>query len=75
MNAASLGLRVVMCDGGSSSEFLDKLEGFKYNGLTVVSSKTTGRGPQRRAAFEIAALLDGKVTIYTQAEKKYYPEI
>lgn len=67
--ALKSGVRVVAADGGSSPEFLAILEGFKDQGLTVVTS-SAGRAPQRRKAFETAASFqDGKVIIYTQPEK------
>lgn len=68
--AIDQGIGVVACDGGSSNEFLAKLEGFKDKGLTIVASDIAGRGPQRRKAFEIATRLpNGKVIIYFQPEK------
>lgn len=64
------GVRVVACDGGSSDEFLSTLEQVKDKGLTVVKSEIPGRAPQRRKAFETAALLpNSKVIVYTQSEK------
>lgn len=68
-NTAS-GIRTVVCDGGSSSQFLTALDKFNNHGLTIVQSQTPGRGPQRRQAFEVAiALPDSKTILYTQAEK------
>lgn len=64
------GVQVVACDGGSSTDFLFALEKFSNKGLTVVNSNIQGRAPQRRSAFETAVSLpNGKVIIYTQAEK------
>lgn len=69
-NALGCGIRIVACDGGSSLEFISALENFKSEGLTVVKSEVAGRAPQRRRAYETAALLPGsKIIIYTQAEK------
>lgn len=66
----SLGIRMIVCDGGSSPDFLSEIERFKERGLTLVTSKTSGRGPQRRRAFEMAAQLShNTVNLYTQAEK------
>lgn len=68
--ALSNGVRVVACDGGSSPDFLFALENFKDRGLTVLNSGIQGRAPQRRRSFEAATFLpNGKVIIYTQAEK------
>lgn len=69
-NTASLGLRVVVCDGGSSSDFLADLAKFQDRGLTLVKSTVPGRGPQRRSAFEVAASESNcSVIVYTQPEK------
>lgn len=68
--AISLGVRIVVSDGGSSPKFISALEEFKNKGLTVVCSDVPERGPQRRKAFETATLLpDGRVIVYTQPEK------
>lgn len=62
--------RAVVCDGGSSSDFLSALEKFQNQGLTVVRSTVPGRGPQKRCAFEAAALESNcSVIVYTQPEK------
>lgn len=79
--ATGVGVRVVVCDGGSSADFQSALEGFKDHGLMVVGSDVLpGRGPQRRSVFEAAAkLTGGRVIVYTQAEKSpllnNFPEI
>lgn len=68
--AIDQGVRIVACDGGSSKEFLAKLEEFKDKGLIVVTSDIPGRSPQRRRAFEVAAKLpEGRVIVYFQPEK------
>lgn len=65
-----LGVRIVVCDGGSSAEFLSSVERFTDNGLAIVGSDTPGRGPQRRKAFKVASQLpEGEVILYTQPEK------
>lgn len=66
----SVGVRMVICDGGSSFEFLSTLQMFTDKGLTIVGSNTPGRGSQRRSTFAAAFMLPGnRATIYTQAEK------
>lgn len=73
--ALSLGLHIVICEGGSSRDFLSALERYKSRGLIVVTSNEKGRGPQRKTAFETAATLPkAQVIIYTQAEKKTIPD-
>lgn len=74
------GMRIVICDGGSSSEFLSALNGFTEKGLTIIGSDILGRGPQRRGAFATVASLPGcEVIAYTQPEKvslvDYIPEL
>lgn len=64
------GARIVVCDGGSSSDFISLLRDFEDDGLTIVSSNILGRGPQRRTAFKVAVGLSGvRAIVYTQAEK------
>lgn len=73
---SSLGIRIVVCDGGSSYEFLSAVDKFTGNGLTIVSSDTPGRGPQRRSAFKAATLLPGsRIILYTQPEKVLDPKV
>lgn len=68
--AIKLGIGTVVCDGGSSSEFLTALENFRDNGLIIVNSDIPGRAPQRRKAFKTASLLpNNRVIVYTQPEK------
>lgn len=69
--AINQGIQVVAADGGSSKEFLSALERFNKGLLILVDTKETpGRGPQRRAAFEVASHLSGKKAIvYFQPEK------
>lgn len=68
--AISLGARIIVCDGGSSTDFISALHQFTDEGLTIVGSDTPGRGPQRRSAFKAACLIPGiGVILYTQPEK------
>lgn len=69
--AISQGVQVVVADGGSSEEFLKAIKEFENSGLlTIVKTNKPGRGPQRRAAFEVATHLPGKrAIIYFQPEK------
>lgn len=69
--AISQGVQVVAADGGSSEEFLTAIKEFESLGLlTIVSTSKPGRGPQRRAAFEVAIQFPGKQAIvYFQPEK------
>lgn len=68
--AINSGIRIVVCDGGSSPEFISALQRFVDRELSIVGSNTLGRGPQRRSAFKAACLLPGvRVIFYTQPEK------
>lgn len=69
--AVSQGVQVVAADGGSSEEFLEALKEFEESGLlTIIRTSKSGRGPQRRAAFEAATHLPGKqAVVYFQPEK------
>lgn len=68
--ALGLEARIVVCEGGSSPEFLSALEKSRENGLVVVHSDIPMRGPQRRKAFEAAITLPKvRAILYTQAEK------
>jgi len=71
LNKAILyGVSVVASDGGSSADFLKKLENFAGKGLTLINSSSPDRGYQRRNAFECAARISDKdVVVYTQPEK------
>lgn len=76
-NTLALGnSRIVLADGGSSTEFICLLKPFATQGLTVVTGMASGRAPQRRATFkEALSLPDVKVIIYSQAEKDLSPFI
>lgn len=69
--AISQGVHVVAADGGSSADFLSALNRFETSGLlTLVNSTKPGRGPQRKAAFEVAGkLLNKQAIVYFQPEK------
>lgn len=68
--ATNMGVRIVACDGGSSPDFLSRLEGFRDRGFILVTSGIAGRAPQRRRAFEAATLLsNAQATAYMQPEK------
>ena len=68
--AASMGIRYVAADGGSSQDFLDAIDPFKGAGLTVVNSTIRGRAPQRRRAFEAALALPNKQATIIFRQKK-----
>lgn len=68
--AMGLGVRVVASDGGSSADFLKKLESFVGEGLILINSSSPDRGCQRRNVFERATQIPGKnVIVYVQPEK------
>ncbi len=66
----SKGIHVVAADGGSSSDFLDELQYFENQGLTLIKSKKAGLAPQRKDSFEIATQISrAKAIVYLQPEK------
>ncbi len=68
--ALGLGVKVVASDGGSSADFLKKLESFIGEELILIDSSSSDRGYQRRNAFERAIQIPGKeVIVYVQPEK------
>ncbi len=71
--ARDLGYSIVLVDGGSPQELLDK---FQEYGVKVFAEREKGMGKGRRQAFEEAYNLDKPVLAWLEPEKQsYIPEL